>query len=69
MTDKTSPKGSWIFADDGRIHCSNCERVPVNRIIVKGQVVFEIPNITKQMRFCPHCGDEKVLKEQGGTKR
>ena len=56
-------KAHWVFCEDGRIRCSACELTPINRIVVKGSVVYEIPQITKMMKYCPRCG----AKMEGGA--
>lgn len=47
--------GKWVADTDGILHCSNCTRVPVNRIIVSAKIVYGV-DIKKQMKFCPNCG-------------
>ena len=50
------PVGRWILGEDGRIHCSNCRRVPINEIRIQDSVVYHIPKIKEMMHYCPRCG-------------
>lgn len=55
-------KAHWVYCEDGHIRCSACELTPINKIVVKGSVVYEIPKITKLMKYCPRCGAEMECK-------
>lgn len=55
-------KAHWVYCEDGFIRCSACDLTPINRIAVKGSVVYEIPEITKVMKYCPRCGAEMECK-------
>ena len=50
------PEGYWIKGEDGRIRCSRCEQVPINKILLQNRVVYEIPQIVELMHYCPRCG-------------
>lgn len=50
------PKGEWIVTQDGMLACSNCLENPTNRIIINGNLVYDMTPIRKMMRFCPKCG-------------
>ena len=49
-------RGEWIIGDDHKLHCSNCGKVPINRIMLQGVLIFDITPIKKMMKFCPSCG-------------
>jgi len=49
-------EGKWITDENGMLKCSNCAKIPVNRIIVKGKVIYDVCDIRKIMKFCPECG-------------
>ena len=55
ITKQGRNTGHWIYLD-GRIHCDVCERIPISRIVVRDQVLYEIPKITELMKYCPNCG-------------
>ena len=61
------PIGEWVTDEDGRIHCTNCERVPTNKLVVHGVVAMEIDGIKEVMVYCPHCGAYMAgLPEESG---
>lgn len=49
-------KGKWFLDQNGQFRCSNCERVPVNRIFIDATLVYDVPAIKEYMKFCPMCG-------------
>ena len=57
-------KGRWVMTPDGRLACSNCFENPTNRIIINGNLVYDMTPIRKRMRFCPNCGAD--MREEGG---
>jgi len=54
--------GTWCCSPDGRIFCSNCQRVPINRILVKGSLVYDMTPIREKMKYCPNCGANMIGK-------
>lgn len=48
--------GEWIVSSDGRIKCSNCLKIPINEIRIRGNIVYDMIPINKLMKFCPNCG-------------
>lgn len=56
-------KERWVMTPDGMIACSNCRENPTNRIIINGDLVYDMTPIRKRMRFCPNCG---ARMEEGG---
>lgn len=48
--------GEWVVLPDGRLSCSNCCSVPTNRIIINGNLVYDMTPIREKMKFCPNCG-------------
>lgn len=48
--------GRWVVDTRGRIHCSNCIETPANRIIIDGDVVYNMEPIREIMKYCPRCG-------------
>ena len=56
--------GKWCFNTDGQLVCSNCYKIPTNRILHYGVLVFDMTPIQQKMRYCPNCGaDMRVLKD------
>lgn len=49
-------KGEWFVSSDGRLKCSNCLKIPINEIRIRGNLVYDMKPITKLMKFCPNCG-------------
>lgn len=49
-------RGKWFLGQNGQFRCSNCERVPVNRIIIDATLVYDVPAIKEYMKYCPMCG-------------
>ena len=49
-------KGMWCVTPDGKLVCSYCYENPTNRIIVNGNLIYDMTPIRKRMRFCPNCG-------------
>lgn len=49
-------KGKWCVTPDGRLVCSRCYETPTNRIIVDGNLIYDMTPIRKLMKFCPNCG-------------
>lgn len=49
-------EGRWIYGEDGMLHCSECEHIPCNRIIVNGITVYNLIPIKEKMKYCPVCG-------------
>lgn len=56
-------RGKWILDKFGQFRCSNCERVPVNRIIIDAALVYDVPAIKEYMKYCPMCGARMVNDE------
>ena len=56
--------GRWVVTPDGRLACSNCLENPTNRIIINGNLVYDMTPIRKRMRYCPNCGAD--MREEGG---
>ena len=48
--------GQWCMTSDGKLVCSCCYEAPTNRIIVNGNLVYDMTPIRKRMKFCPNCG-------------
>lgn len=48
--------GEWIAGTDGMLHCSNCYKIPANRIIINGLLVNDMSPIRTTMHYCPKCG-------------
>ena len=59
--------GKWFLDQNGQFRCSNCERVPVNRIIIDAALVYDVPAIKKYMKYCPMCGAKMYGKESNGS--
>lgn len=53
-------KGEWFVDSDGRLKCSNCLKIPINEIRIKGNLVYDMKPIKKLMKFCPNCGAEML---------
>lgn len=49
-------KGEWCFTPDNQLVCSCCYENPTNRIIVYGNLIYDMTPIRKRMKFCPNCG-------------
>ncbi len=49
-------RGEWIALPDGKIVCSNCYENPTNRIIIGGNIVYDMTPIKVRMKFCSNCG-------------
>lgn len=52
---------NWTWGKDGMLHCSNCDKIPVNRVeicIGKGvnKRVYNVEPIERYMLYCPKCG-------------
>ena len=54
--------GKWRFNADGMLVCSNCYEIPTNRILLNGNMVFDMTPIREKMKYCPNCGC-RMLKE------
>lgn len=48
-------RGVWVTYTDGSMHCSNCSKIPINRIYVISRLVYDV-DIGSMMKYCPHCG-------------
>ena len=55
--------GRWVVTPDGRLACSNCLENPTNRIIINGNLVYDMTPIRKRMRYCPNCGARMEVTE------
>lgn len=53
-------KGEWFADSDGKIRCSNCLKIPINEIRIRGNLVYDMKPIEKLMKFCPNCGARMV---------
>ena len=56
--------GRWFIGDDGALHCSECSKTPVNRVIVDEIPIFDMTPIAERMKYCPNCGAK--MDEKGG---
>lgn len=56
--------GRWFLDKSGQFRCSNCNNVPVNRIIIDAMLVYDVPAIKGYMKYCPMCGARMVNDEQ-----
>ena len=54
--------GRWCFNTDGKLVCSNCYETPTNRILLYGDMIFDMTPVQEKMKFCPNCGC-RMLKE------
>lgn len=52
--------GEWFVDSDGRLKCSNCSKIPINKIRIRGNLVYDMNPIKKLMKFCPNCGAEML---------
>lgn len=55
--------GRWFIGDDGALHCSECSKIPVNRIIVDEIRIFDMTPIKERMKYCPNCGSRMDGKD------
>lgn len=46
----------WYYGNDGKLHCSVCEKVPATKIMLHGRTIFQIEDIKEIMEYCPRCG-------------
>lgn len=47
--------GRWFIGDDGALHCSECSKIPISRIIVHGIQIFDMTPVKEMMKYCPNC--------------
>ncbi len=55
--------GQWIIDDEGMLHCSECTKIPTNRIRDCFKVLYDIHPL--KMNYCPTCGAEMRGGEDG----
>ena len=48
--------GRWFIGDDWALHCSECSKTPISRIIVHGIQIFDMTPVKEMMKYCPNCG-------------
>lgn len=53
--------GHWVKSQDG-IRCSECGHSPINRIVFRGEQIWEI-DADKELRYCPKCGTQMYDEE------
>lgn len=56
--------GHWEKSQDG-IRCSECGHSPINRIVFRGEKIWEI-DADKELRYCPKCGAQMYDEEGEG---
>ncbi len=49
-------KAKWYLGDDMLLHCSNCEQIPHNRVVMNNVCIFDLTPIKSLMKYCPNCG-------------
>jgi hypothetical protein len=55
--------GHWVIDEEGMIHCSECTKIPTNRIRDCFKVLYDIHPL--KMNYCPNCGVEMRGGEDG----
>ena len=54
--ERPALRGNWYLGSDMKLHCSACDKVPYNKIIMNSAVVFDLSPIREMMKYCPNCG-------------
>ena len=48
-------KAKWVLVN-GRLYCSQCDKEQINKVMLRGEVIYDMTIVGEYMRYCPSCG-------------